>query len=376
MIFKSIYVDDEEIGHVVFKMAIKNVPEIKLVGEYLLPSEALNDSVCANIDVAFIDIEMPEYMGLELASKLQEKNTAIKIIFVTAYDQYALQAFKVNACDYLLKPINESEVRRVVGKLIKNIGHGNVTAPKILAMRPTIITMGRYGLIRGKQFRCIDWTTSKTAELFAYLLAHINSPVGKWVLCEVLWPESDGDKAIINLHSTIYRLKKNIKHEKLPIDIRLSSGCYQMNINNLDIDYVNFEKIAVAALNQKNCDEKALLAAEGLYTGEIFAEQAYLWSYENACRLNGLYLSVLKRIAEYYSPYSDDLALEYYKKIVDKFPQEERSVMKVVEILSKYGNKAALTLFYRNYEKTLRTQFDCLPSKQIHNLYNSKMKGL
>ena len=77
-------------------------------------------------DIAFLDIQMPELTGLEVAEKLTNYEEPPAVVFVTAYDEYALKAFSVNAIDYILKPFDESDLMRVMGKFEKMLAGATV----------------------------------------------------------------------------------------------------------------------------------------------------------------------------------------------------------------------------------------------------------
>lgn len=113
--FKAIIIDDEEMARMLLKGMIEvYCPEVQVV-------ELCNDlpnSIKAirkhKPDIVFLDIEMPGHSGLELLDFFDENDIDFSIIFVTAYHQYAIQAFKLSAIDYLLKPINEKELIQAV----------------------------------------------------------------------------------------------------------------------------------------------------------------------------------------------------------------------------------------------------------------------
>ena len=102
--FKAIIVDDENLAREDLKAIIKNFPEVDIVGEAGNVKDAKKLIENVNPDLIFLDIQMPGKTGFEL---LTDINTDAKIIFITAYDEYAIRAFEVNAQDYLLKPVNK-----------------------------------------------------------------------------------------------------------------------------------------------------------------------------------------------------------------------------------------------------------------------------
>jgi two-component system LytT family response regulator len=105
--FKSLIVDDEELAREDLKILLKDFSEIEIIGEADSVEEAKILIEETNPDLIFLDIQMPGKSGIEL---LEEIKTNAKVIFVTAYDEYAIRAFEVNAQDYLLKPVNKERL--------------------------------------------------------------------------------------------------------------------------------------------------------------------------------------------------------------------------------------------------------------------------
>jgi len=112
--FKSIIVDDEELARDDLKALLKNFNEIEIAGEAETVEEAKLLINKLNPALIFLDIQMPGKSGFEL---LEEIQTDAKIIFVTAFDEFAIRAFEVNAKDYLLKPVNKERLSRVIERL-------------------------------------------------------------------------------------------------------------------------------------------------------------------------------------------------------------------------------------------------------------------
>jgi len=113
---KAILVDDE--SHCTESLAIllrSHCPEVEVVGKYNRSEEALPVLDRETFDVLFLDIEMPVYNGFELLNRLTNKS--FDVVFTTAYDQFAVKAFKYSAFDYLLKPIDSTELKECVAKL-------------------------------------------------------------------------------------------------------------------------------------------------------------------------------------------------------------------------------------------------------------------
>lgn len=115
MKLRCIIVDDEPLAAELLKKYVLQTPFLELVDVHNNPIEALTNISDKNIDIAFLDINMPQINGIDLSKNIPKN---IKVIFTTAYDQYALDGFKVNALDYLLKPINYNDFLQAANKAL------------------------------------------------------------------------------------------------------------------------------------------------------------------------------------------------------------------------------------------------------------------
>ena len=116
MTLNSIIIDDEPLAAQLLASYAERTPVINLVGTYNSAVAAIKDIKEKKIDLLFLDIQMPDLSGLEFAT-LIPKST--KIVFTTAFSQYAIDGYKVGALDYLLKPISYEDFIRVVDKAEK-----------------------------------------------------------------------------------------------------------------------------------------------------------------------------------------------------------------------------------------------------------------
>ncbi|MBL8491674.1 MAG: response regulator transcription factor [Rhodocyclaceae bacterium] len=115
---KALLADDEPhlLAHLRMKLAAL-WPELDIAAEAANGPEALRLADATRPDVAFLDIRMPGLDGLAVAARLADRLPDCRIVFVTAYDEYALQAFERAAADYLLKPITDERLSRTVARL-------------------------------------------------------------------------------------------------------------------------------------------------------------------------------------------------------------------------------------------------------------------
>lgn len=119
MKLKALIVDDEYPARQELRYALSRFDNIEIVGEATNAEEALTLIRALDYSVLFLDIAMPGMGGLELGTVIQELPKPPQVIFVTAYDEYAVRAFEVNAIDYLLKPVEEKRLKKAIDKVIK-----------------------------------------------------------------------------------------------------------------------------------------------------------------------------------------------------------------------------------------------------------------
>lgn len=112
---KAVIIDDERLARQELKSLLASYPEIEIVGEANNAETAIESIKQLKPDVIFLDIQMPGKNGFEL---LEEISGVPEVVFVTAYDEYAIRAFEVNALDYLLKPVQPNRLAETVKKIL------------------------------------------------------------------------------------------------------------------------------------------------------------------------------------------------------------------------------------------------------------------
>lgn len=122
---KAYVVDDEPLARDELKYILNRTRKVKVVGESDNIEEAFTDIAINQPDIVFLDIQLDEENGMTLAKKMDRLQSVPAICFVTAYDEYALQAFDTNAVDYVLKPYDEKRIQKTLDKVnnIRNKGY-------------------------------------------------------------------------------------------------------------------------------------------------------------------------------------------------------------------------------------------------------------
>jgi two-component system, LytTR family, response regulator LytT len=121
-VFQAVVVDDEPPAREELCYLLEQVGGVEIVGQAGNGIEALSLIESARPHAAFLDIQMPGLTGFEVARLVTERQVQTHVVFVTAFDQYAIDAFEVNAVDYLLKPVEQDRLERAVQRLASRVG--------------------------------------------------------------------------------------------------------------------------------------------------------------------------------------------------------------------------------------------------------------
>lgn len=246
-------VDDENLQLIRLEKACQKVLPSETFFSCTNPLKALEEANRKTFDIAFLDIEMPGLTGLQLAKKLKRINPFIKIIFVTAYNEYALEAFKLHASGYISKPVDENKIKEEINELEKPI---NLKPTKKLQVK----CFGNFEVFyNGEPLR---FSYKKSKETFAYLIDREGSAINVSELNAILW-EEDHPSYLRNIIADIQSTLKNI--DASDVFIKRHNECY-IDITKVDCDAYEYKK--------ENPD------AIRAYRGEYMIQ--YSWAYFDA----------------------------------------------------------------------------------------------
>lgn len=282
-------------------------PMLQVAGTFTSSLEALERYPQLKPDAVFLDVEMPKMGGIELADKLMAIDEELQVVFTTAYPGYAVEAFRVSAVDYLLKPVTPDALERVVARLLKNHLLRSASRPQSAAENPPVRCLGTFET-RKADGSLIGWPTRKTEELFAYLLAYPNRLAGKWQLADLLWPDLDEERALHNVHNTVYRLKKALKEAELTVELTHGNEGYLMRIPPSFTDLESFRDFMnrTSSIDERN-------AAEGenqfrTCRGALFGGKDYVWSLGLGAEVAAQQAALARMLVQYYRRIGDEAA--------------------------------------------------------------------
>jgi two-component system response regulator LytT len=132
MAIRAIVVDDEEPAREEIKFLLSHFTDFELVGEFSDAFNALNTLLSKQVDVVFFDVDMPGFSGIKLAEVLKNVKNAPIIVFVTAYSEYAVKAFELNATDYLVKPVDPKRFSETVARVKEKLADKKTETPNFI----------------------------------------------------------------------------------------------------------------------------------------------------------------------------------------------------------------------------------------------------
>lgn len=177
----ALCVDDEKLLLSELQWAVEQSPDIRQTAAFDDETDALEWAAEHRADVAFLDIQLHDMDGLELARRLRELQPGLPVIFCTGFREYTLEAFHVHANGYLLKPVTPEQIQAELDHL-----RGRASSRALLRVRP-------YGGFAAfdRDGRPLSFHRSRSRELLALLFDRQGQLMTAREICEILWEDSD-----------------------------------------------------------------------------------------------------------------------------------------------------------------------------------------
>lgn len=360
-----ILIDDEEPALLEMEFLLKAYPEVRILGKFTNPFEGLENTERLKPQVLFIDINMPQLNGMTITKKLREGLSKTAVVFVTAYEQYAIEAFAVEAMDYLLKPVSRERLDQTMMRLLRD-------KELKTEVREGLLEISCMGGLRlsWPGSNPIKWRTEKEKELFAFLLNHRGRELSKDRIIEELWSEYEGDRAIRQLHNAVYYLKKTLREYGISEAQLQISGRYCLQLGEVWYDRTFIEnKMKHTNSLQEIVELEDLL---GLFKGGYLQHEGWTWVEQEREVLQQYELDILMRLSRKYME-AERLgeAEQALKDAFCKNPFEEAVTYMLLVLYKKTGETAKAAKHYKAYEKILKEELKIKPQESIVKIYES-----
>lgn len=375
---KAVVVDDESlISEHICRLLGK--AGVEVLDYYSNPYEALEKVELLKPDVLFLDIEMPEMTGLELAEKIHARGCDCEIVFITAYNQYAIEAFSVNALDYLLKPVTSEGLHRAVERVMTRRRRLPSDLDKNTRNKIRISLFGRLCVYNDDEQEPIHWMTAKCAEVFAFMLLQKGErEVSKWKLIEAIWPDKDMEKADINLRSTISRLNKTLRENATGISMISTGNGYQLSSKDrdLEVDAFKLEKLVLNSVEVSfaNVDyyDSVILSYGDMLLEDLSSE----WCDALKVNYHRYFISAAKKLVKYYERVNTEplKILNIIELIIKYEPYDEEIRETALKMNYQLGGKQGVEKYYQEYRYLLERDLGIEPSEFMQGVYGTLIK--
>lgn len=361
---KAVLVDDEKPALRVLEHLLKAYPEISIAGMYTNPLKAIDEIGRLKPEAVFLDINMPQLRGIDAASMILDLSPGTDIVFVTAYDQYAVEAFELNALDYLLKPTTQDRLKKTMERLMKKKPAFRDNGARKLFIK----CMGRFQ-VAWENREPIKWRAEKTRELFAFLLHNHGRDIPKEVLLDKLWTEYDPERAIRQLYNGIYHIRKALEEYGIDRSLISIDSNYHLKLGPVDYDIWRFFELEKS---DPAGSLETLEEMEALYAGDYLDGEDFPWADLERERLVKLHLQCLIKLSKHYTEKKQfDKAESILKKAYNKSPYEEIITECLLGLYIETGEKSKAVRHYNTYAKLLEEELGIKPDDRLNALYLS-----
>lgn len=361
---KAVLIDDEALAIEVLADSLSSFEEIEIVGKYTDPVKALKDLKKTRPDIIFLDIEMGEYNGILMANEILDQWQA-EIVFVTAYSEYAIEAFELNALDYVLKPVQKTRMKKTIERLKRQATEKD---PGPAKSQLRISSFGNF-VVSNQEGQKLGWRTQKSKELFIYLWLHEGGQVAKDKILEDIFEYKDLEKASAILHTTIYQIRKNLQKLGIENPIHYQNESYYMAIESQsDLDQVR------AILGQRERSEKEIRDLLALYQGSFCQSESYSWLINDQYAYEKKIQKALQDFA--YQEIAKDEAKDLIGAILDKLnavdPYNEEIIRALMKYYGKEKNRGKVKEIFTKSKKAFKADLDQkleMETLQIYSQY-------
>lgn len=367
---KAILIDDEKPALQHLERLLLKDGRLTITGKYTSARLGLAHLEQEKADIVFLDIGMPEMNGLEAGEYIAGLDRSTRIVYITAYSEYAIEAFELNAADYLLKPVTSQRLNKTLERLEVGKESAEVKMPPTPAAAApvkelSILCFHRLEFIDSTEpGRKMQWRTSKAQEVFALLLHNRGQWVLKDTIVDLVWPDFKPEKAVANLHTTVYHIRKLLKAWDMEVLVEFSQERYRLTKEQVLLDVEEFE-LGYAGTPVES--EEEWLRRENilkLYRGDYLQEHHYDWAEIRRKELQVRYIRMALHSAEYeLSSGRPRLALERLLDLQAADPYSDQLCRLILRSYADLGDFIGFRTHYDKYKELLENELGIRPDQ-------------
>jgi len=227
---RAILVDDEPIMLGSFLRSSAGIEDLTVIGSFEYPEDALEFAETHSFEVAFLDVEMPEMSGIELAQRLRAMKPHLCVVFISAYEKYIRESNRLGADDYIVKPYTDETLELMMKRL------------RLLCRRQEkelfIRTFGVFGILRQGQPLAIS---GKAKEILALLVTKRGREISNEEIYSTVWEGREYDNVQMKVYyNALRRLKATLEELGLSGLLRSTAHGQLVNTELFDCDYYDW----------------------------------------------------------------------------------------------------------------------------------------
>src|SRR5699024_8938427 len=333
---KVVCIDDEPLILEHLSSKLQQVENVKVVSTHVCPMGGLNHILKNDVDTVFLDINLPEVNGVDLAHQIVQKKPDIMVIFLTAHEEYAVKAYDLEAVDYIVKPIQLERLQMAVNRARKKLQALKLWSTN--KRKKLYIKVANHLAFStdGQHFFPLQWRTAKAEELFLFLLHNRGDLVDKYTIKATIWENFDVSDSL--LHTTVSYIRKTLKDFKEYISIQLRGQAYFIEMKSTQVDLFDWEYV-LDSLDPFSAHTLEKYEKVMRQNGDVYLKQySFIWLEAEKERLELLWADTMKRMAAFYVIDNEiSKALSTYRLISERQPENEEAHFLLMKLFAKNG---------------------------------------
>ena len=360
---KAYIIDDDPPSIKIIEYFLKTYGMVEIAGTFTDPLTALARFEKDKPQLVFLDINMAEMNGMEAGERIMDMSPETDIIFTTAYDHFAVDAFELNAADYIVKPVMKPRFDKSMDRIVRK--YGRVGEEK---GRLSIRCFGKFGIFFERQ-EPVKWRTEKSRELAALLVYRGGREISRDEIIELLWHDTEPERAVHYLHNSIYYIRKSFEDYGIGGDLIKISGTYAFIISGtVDSDIGRYREL----LARQETDNAALDALLSISRSGFMEGEDWDWAFPERAGIEEKYLNTaLMLSAAYIKSKEISKAEEVLRQAYGKNPFDERISSRLIRLYIHSNQSIKAVLHYNAYAELIKNELGINPGKVLRELMAS-----
>lgn len=367
---KIIVIDDEKAMHLIMRKLLMKVPSVTFLGAFFCTDSAIDFIKKHEVDLVFVDINMPKENGIAFAHKMDNLFPHIQLAFVTSHKDYALEAFELSALDYLLKPVSVERLQKAIDKAIA-LKQFSYSSPRLAEENElSVFTLGTFE-IRTSKVGHVKFISKKSKEVFAYLLMHMGRKVSRIKLISDVFPDMPQKNAELYLNTAMYQLRKSLDVHGYRHIVLSDHDGYELVASTKNVDVYQLKQFFSNYPSIENFDVQAFLSVDSLYQGELFEESGYLWAVNDAVHFEQLFTKYAMEASKTLIQNSEtDKGIDLLTKLMHLNKWNEEIIIQLLQAYAITGNHHNLEETFVAYKNNLAIDLGIDVSRKVTELFN------